>query len=96
MIFRINLVHVLHFPFSEQDINQDGYGDIVLGAPGVGDDEGAAYVVFGRSVFSYSYSLGNLTAENGVTLATSTVNGYAGCSVSGAGETCNSRLLDPL
>lgn len=70
----------------EQDINQDGYGDIIVGAPGVGSNAGSAYVVFGREVFSASYTLGSIGPEGSFVLIAPTDNGYGGFSVGGTGE----------
>lgn len=70
-----------------QDINQDGYGDIVVGAPGVGSDAGSAYVVFGHATFSEaSYNIGVIGAEGSYRLVAPSDDGYAGYSVAGAGE----------
>ncbi|HEV2818747.1 MAG TPA: FG-GAP-like repeat-containing protein, partial [Allosphingosinicella sp.] len=44
------------------DVNNDGYDDIIVGSPGaLGSNEGAAYVVFGRS------TAGTATIDNGAT-----------------------------
>lgn len=70
-----------------QDINQDGYGDLVIGAPGVGTDAGSAYVVFGGSAFSEaSYNIGTIGAEGSYKLVAPSDEGYGGYSVAGAGE----------
>lgn len=70
-----------------QDVNQDGYGDIVVGAPGVGIDAGSAYVVFGAAAFSQaSYNVGNIGAEGSFHLVAPSDEGYGGYSVAGAGE----------
>ncbi|CAN0533236.1 unnamed protein product, partial [Ectocarpus sp. 8 AP-2014] len=68
---------------SNQDINQDGYEDIVIGAPGVGSDAGSAYVVFGGETFSEaSYTLGAIGAEGSYTLTAPSDEGFGGFSVS--------------
>lgn len=72
---------------NHQDINQDGYGDIVVGAPGVGTDSGAAYVVFGGASFTEaSYTLGSIGSDGSYRLIGQSDEGYGGFSVSGAGE----------
>lgn len=71
----------------EQDINQDGFGDFVVGAPGVGNDAGSAYVVFGSGEFTAaSYTLASIGADDSFILNAPSGNGYGGFSVSGAGE----------
>lgn len=70
-----------------QDVNQDGYGDIVVGAPGMGSNSGSAYVVFGGATFSEaSYNIETIGAEGSYKLVAPTDEGYGGYSVAGAGE----------
>jgi rubrerythrin len=38
------------------DVNQDGYDDVIIGAPGWGDGKGRAYVFHGRDSWDGSYS----------------------------------------
>ncbi|CAB1113932.1 unnamed protein product [Ectocarpus sp. CCAP 1310/34] len=72
---------------SAGDINQDGYDDIVIGAPGVGSDAGSAYVVFGGETFpEASYTLGAIDADGSYTLTAPSDEGFGGFSVSGAGD----------
>ena len=79
-------VHVSLFLF-EQDINQDGFGDFVVGAPGVGNDAGSAYIIFGSEEYTAaSYTLGSMGADDSFILNTPSNNGYGGFSVAGAGE----------
>ena len=71
----------------DQDINQDGFGDIVVGAPGVGNDAGAAYVVFGRETFSSaSLQLGSIGSDGSLILTAPSSHGFLGFSVAGTGE----------
>jgi len=41
------------------DVDEDGFGDMVIGAPGVGQSNGAAYVVSGGYIAGGSHSLSN-------------------------------------
>ncbi|CAN0271923.1 unnamed protein product, partial [Hapterophycus canaliculatus] len=69
------------------DINQDGYDDLVVGAPGVGNDAGAACVVFGGAAFSEnSYTLGTIGAGGSYLLIAPSDDGLGGFSVAGAGD----------
>lgn len=72
---------------SAGDVNGDGFGDLIIGAPSQAIyAEGAAYVVFGKdSGFSAEMSLGALNGTDGFKLF-SNVTGYAGEVVSGAGD----------
>jgi hypothetical protein len=47
------------------DVNADGMGDIVIGAPGVDGYVGVAYVVFGRPTFPAALDLSGLDGSNG-------------------------------
>lgn len=70
-----------------QDINQDGIGDFVVGAPGVGNDAGSAYIIFGSEEYTAaSYTLGSIGADDSFILNAPSDNGYGGFSVAGAGE----------
>jgi hypothetical protein len=54
---------------SAGDINHDGYGDVIIGAPnadgGAGRSAGATYVIFGQASFGASFDLATLTGPNG-------------------------------
>lgn len=84
------------------DVNDDGIDDVVIGAPTAGaQDDGAAYVVFGRDVASDGAFAAELTPEalNGtVGFAITGVSGAAGAtgqSVAGAGD-INGDGIDDL
>jgi Ca2+-binding RTX toxin-like protein len=69
------------------DVNGDGFGDIIVGAPGAGPsaDIGEAYVVFGKAGgFAASFDLSTLDGTNGFRLDGG--NGRSGFSVSSAGD----------
>jgi Poly(ADP-ribose) polymerase catalytic domain/FG-GAP repeat len=56
----------LGFPVSSGDINGDNFDDILLGACHAGEDEGAAYVVFGSSEeWNKQFDLSSLNGVNG-------------------------------
>lgn len=72
---------------SGQDINQDGFGDLVVGAPGVGNDAGSVYIVFGSEEYTAaSYTLGSIGADGSFILNAPSDNGYGGFSVAGTGK----------
>jgi hypothetical protein len=67
------------------DVNGDGYGDLIIGAYGVHDDLGGAFVVFGgpgRAISSLD--LGALSGTDGFALIAE--GGKAGAPVSAAGD----------
>lgn len=58
----------------------------MVGAPGVGNDAGAAYVIFGAETFSASYNLGSMGSAESFVLTGASDSSYAGFSVSKTGE----------
>jgi len=63
------------------DVNRDGFGDVIIGAPGAG----ASYVVFGNaSGFGANLNLASLDGRNGFKL--SATGSDVGWSVSAAGD----------
>ena len=79
------------------DINGDGIDDLIIGAPGAGDDFGigASYVLFGDDAeFPASINLEDLDGSNGFAIEGYTSSGSAG-SVSGAGD-INGDGIDDL
>ncbi|MBF0098695.1 MAG: FG-GAP repeat protein [Magnetococcales bacterium] len=78
------------------DVNGNGLADLIIGAPGVANGTGAAYVLFGRqdSVGSV-LSLDTLDGTDGFRVETTEPSGLLGSTVSAAGD-INGDGLDDL
>lgn len=78
------------------DINADGIDDLLVGAHlGEGDDQGAAYVVFGSdSGFAASIDLDSLDGSNGFKITGAGAAGYLGWSVAGVGDVNGDQIND--
>ncbi len=76
------------------DVNGDGFGDLVMGAPG-GAGGGVGYVVFGKaSGFGANLDLSNLNGANGFKIL-GAANAYsAGFSVASAGDINGDGIAD--
>ena len=90
-IYGANVNH--HFGTSVStagDINGDGYGDVIIGAPGAGGEaanSGNAYVFFGKGgAFSGSYSVGTFPNSHGFVIAGTSTGDNVGGSVGGGGD----------
>jgi len=72
------------------DVNNDGYDDIIIGAPGndapQAANAGAAYVIYGRAGTTGTIDLSNLSAMDGYIVQGAAADDQAGFSVSGAGD----------
>lgn len=73
------------------DVNKDGYGDLIIGAPGVEaddniEDAGAAYVIFGRSTFTAQLDLETLSGTNGFRIDGIVAEARTGAGVAQAGD----------
>ena len=76
------------------DINNDGFGDVVIGAPGASDGRGESYVVFGREDFPAFIDLTELNGSNGFRLDGIANGDQAGVSVSSAGDVNDDGIAD--
>ena len=77
------------------DINGDGYDDLIVGAPGVSYNAGAAFIIYGKSSFSANIALSSLDSSTGFRLDGVNTYDEAGYSVSAAGDV-NSDGFDDL
>lgn len=69
------------------DVNGDGINDLIIAAPGVDNNTGQAYVIFGRSDnFSANLNFSALNGNNGFVINGIDENDYFGRSVSSAGD----------
>ena len=68
------------------DINGDGFADILIGAPGLSSEAGAAYVIFGKASGFGNLDLSSLSASDGFKLSGEAAYDYAGALVSTAGD----------
>ena len=78
-----------------QDVNGDGHGDLIIGAPYAAGHKGEAYIVFGRASFPAVVNLKDLNGQTGVRLIGDQANGEAGTAV-GAADVNGDGLQDVL
>ncbi len=73
---------------SAGDVNGDGIGDIIIGAPGTDIGSGESYVVFGGAGVGAGaiFELSSLNGTNGFSLNGIDINDLSGGSVSAAGD----------
>lgn len=81
---------------SAGDMNNDGYGDVIIGAPYANsNEEGASYIVYGKYSMSYdTVSLIALTTTQGFTVNGDYAGSYLGLSVDNAGDVNNDGYDD--
>lgn len=75
------------FSSTFQDVNNDGFQDVILGeSPASSSIAGAAYVVFGSEIFSaIELDISALDGTNGFKIEGTDAGDYAGTAVAGAG-----------
>ncbi|WP_353930743.1 DUF4114 domain-containing protein [Okeanomitos corallinicola TIOX110] len=80
------------------DINNDGFDDLVIGAPNAyttnNGKPGQTYIVFGSSNFNANFNLNNLDGSNGFVINGNRIEDYSGLSVSSAGDINNDGIDD--
>jgi Ca2+-binding RTX toxin-like protein len=80
------------------DVNNDGFDDIIVGAPGAasgaGANSGAAYVIFGKASGFGTIDLGALAAADGFKIQGHGPNDILGSSVASAGDINNDGFDD--
>ncbi len=84
---------------SAGDLNGDGYGDVIVGAPLAspnGLHSGSSYVVFGKPAFAPDVSAGALDGSNGFRINGRSAEARLGGAVSGAGDLNGDGLDDVI
>lgn len=81
--------------YPRQDVNNDGFNDVILGeSPEFSSTAGAAYVVFGSESFSFvDIDVSTLDGTNGFKIDGTDVGDYAGTSVASAGVSLTSTSV---
>ncbi|MCT4635319.1 MAG: integrin alpha [Rickettsiales bacterium] len=78
------------------DFNNDGYDDVVIGAPFALSNKGKSYVIYGNKTINANIDLSNIDAELGMEIIGSLSNGNLGSSLSGAGDVNNDGYSDVI
>lgn len=68
------------------DFNNDGYNDVLVGAPFALSNKGISYVVYGNKTISNNIDLADFDANYGVEIIGELTNGGLGISLKGAGD----------
>jgi len=77
------------------DVNNDGYGDVIIGACSQGNGIGKSYVIFGsEGNFPIELDSINLNGANGFVLNGINMGDASGCSVAGAGDVNADGIVD--
>lgn len=89
-LLSVGVLGFVYFPMClafEQDVNNDGFNDIILGDPPADSSTtGAAYVVYGSESFSFSrLDVSDLDGTNGFKIEGTDEGENSGTSVAGAG-----------
>lgn len=84
------------FSSASQDVNNDGFKDIILGeSPASSSTAGAAYVVFGSETFSATgLDVSALDGTNGFKIEGADAGDYAGTAVAGVGVSMVLKAID--
>jgi Ca2+-binding RTX toxin-like protein len=86
-----------HSVASAGDVNGDGFGDLIVGAPDINslDQDGSAYVVFGHAGgFTATVSVADLDGTNGFSLTGADIGDQTGYSVASAGDVNGDGFAD--
>lgn len=77
--------------FDTQDVDNDGFADVIFGeSPEFSSTAGAAYVIFGSETFSFlDIDVASLDGTNGFKIEGDDAGDFAGTSVAGAGVSMN-------
>ncbi len=82
------------------DVNGDGFGDLILGAPGTDVagvvDVGASFIIFGGASLPSPLDLAALTPDRGITISGIDSLDNCGSSVSGAGDLNGDGFADVI
>lgn len=68
------------------DFNNDGIDDFIVGATGVTNYTGEAYLIFGGQSFGATFDLTDLDGSNGMTITGASFSDRIGSSLGGAGD----------